>query len=404
MLSKEEINRYSRHIILPEIGMKGQEKLKRAKVLVIGAGGLGCPVLQYLVSAGVGTIGIADDETVDETNLQRQILFFSEDVGKSKSEAAKQKLSLLNPNCRLPTVNCRLSPSNALDIIKEYDLVIDGSDNFPTRYLVNDACVISNKPLVFGSIFKFEGQVSVFNYKSGPTYRCLFPQPPQGSPNCSEIGVLGVLSGIIGTMMANEALKIILGIGETLSGKLLVFDALTTKTQLISFEKPPGNSKINSLIDYENFCVSPCLTPTLSPMVHKDSRKSPADSFGEYEVRNSVRTEGEGEIPAERGVKEISADELKKLIEQKEKIQIIDVREPSEYSEHNIGGINIPIKILPKHTDKIRKDIPVIIHCQRGGRSKQTIEILQKDFGFTNLANLTGGIESFGLLKKPQKF
>lgn len=340
--------------------MEGQEKLKRAKVLVIGAGGLGCPVLQYLVSAGVGTIGIVDDDVVDKTNLQRQILFSAEDVGKSKVEVASKKLFLLNPHCQLPTADCRLSSANALDIIKDYDLVIDGSDNFPTRYLVNDACVILNKPFVFGSIYKFEGQVSVFNYKSGPTYRCLFPEPPHESVNCSEIGVLGVLPGIIGTMMANEALKIILGIGEVLSGKLFVFDALNSQTQVISFEKNPANSTINLLIDYDAFCIS------------------------------SLSSRG----GAGCEVKEISASELKRLIEKKELIQVIDVREPSEFSEFNINGINIPLKTLSNHTDKIRKDIPVIIHCQRGSRSKKAIELLQKDFGFTNLYNLTGGIES----------
>lgn len=360
MLSKEEINRYSRHIILPEIGMNGQEKLKQAKVLVIGAGGLGCPVLQYLVSAGVGTIGMVDNDVVEETNLQRQILFSSDDIGKRKTEVAKQKLSLLNPACQLQIANCRLSSSNALDIIKDYDLVIDGSDNFPTRYLANDACVMINKPLVFGSIFKFEGQVSVFNYKNGPTYRCLFPEPPQDSPNCAEMGVLGVLPGIIGTMMANEALKIILGIGEILSGKLFVFDALASQGQVICFEKNPANSNITSLIDHENFCK-----------------------------------------PKSNTIREISANEFRKLMERKEPIQIIDVREPSEYSEYNINGINIPLKSIPNHIGKIRKDIPVIIHCQRGSRSRKAIELLQKDFGFNNLLNLTGGMDAFGVQSLP---
>src|ERR1051325_1354070 len=348
MLGKEEINRYSRHIILPEIGAEGQEKLKHAKVLVIGAGGLGCPVLQYLVCAGVGTIGIVDGDVVDETNLQRQILFSPVDIGKFKAETAKRKLSALNPHCKLQAANCKLTSPNALEIIKDYDLVIDGSDNFPTRYLINDACVILNKPLVFGSVFKFEGQISVFNYKNGPTYRCLFPEPPQDSPNCSEIGVLGVLPGIIGTLMSGEALKIILGIGELLSGKLFVFDSLTSQTNIISFDKNPVNSEITSLIDYESFCR-----------------------------------------PKSVAVSEISLTDFKKLMEQKENIQIIDVREPNEYSAFNIEGINIPLNELSKHTDKIRKDIPVIIHCQRGNRSKIAIELLQKDFGFTNLRNLT---------------
>lgn len=360
MLSKEEINRYSRHIILPEIGMEGQVKIKRAKVLVIGAGGLGCPVLQYIASAGVGTIGIVDDDVVDETNLQRQILYNKEEVRRQKAEAAKNKLQLQNPHINSISYLLRLTSSNALDIIKNYDLVIDGSDNFPTRYLVNDACVMLNKPFVFGSIYKFEGQVSVFNYNNGPTYRCLFPEPPQDSPNCSEIGVLGVLPGIIGTMMANEAMKVILGIGEVLSGKLFVFDTLTSQTQIISFEKNPENSKISSLIDYDEFCISSLF------------------------LRRGI----EGEA------KEISASELKKLIERKEAIQIIDVRDPSAFSEYNINGENIPLNLLSENIEKIRKEIPVIIHCQRGNRSKKAIELLQNDFGFTNLYNLTGGIEA----------
>src|ERR1035437_3341330 len=256
-LNTEEIKRYARHLILPEIGIEGQEKLKQAKVLVVGAGGLGCPVLQYLAAAGVGTIGMVDDDVVDETNLQRQSLFSNEDIGRKKAEVAKEKLSKLNPHIILTSDPLHLTSANALEIISHYDLVIDGSDNFPTRYLVNDACVMLNKPLVFGSIFKFEGQVSVFNYKNGPTYRCLFPEPPVDSPNCAEIGVLGVLPGIVGTIMANEALKIILCIGEVLSGKLFVLDALNFQTQVISFEKNPENLKIKSLIDYEELCASP---------------------------------------------------------------------------------------------------------------------------------------------------
>ena len=363
MLSKEEIHRYSRHIILPEIGMEGQEKLGRAKVLVVGAGGLGCPVLQYLTAAGVGTIGIIDYDVVDETNLQRQILFMQEDIGKPKAVVAREWLSRANSICKLQFANCKLTKENALEIISQYDLVIDCSDNFPTRYLANDACVILGKPLVFGSIFKFEGQVSVFNYKGGPTYRCLFPEPPVDSSTCAEIGVLGVVPGIIGTIMANESLKIILGIGEVLTGKLFVFDALSSQTQIICFEKNPENSKIDSLIDYEWFCAS-------SPSLLLEQK------------------EGKAEI------KEISVLELKILIEHKQALQIIDVREPSEFLERNMNGINIPFKTLSMHVEKIQKNIPVIVHCQRGGRSKKAIELLQKDFGFTNLYNLTGGIEA----------
>lgn len=358
MLSTEEQNRYSRHIILPEIGIEGQRKLKQAKVLIIGAGGLGCPVLQYLTAAGTGTIGIVDDDIVDETNLQRQILFSTEDIERKKAEVAKEKLSKLNPTIILHSHILRLQSANAVEIISQYDLVIDGSDNFPTRYLVNDACVILNKPLVFGSVFKFEGQVSVFNYKNGPTYRCLFPEPPVDSPNCAEIGVLGVLPGIIGTLMANEALKIILEIGEVLSGKLFVLDTLHLQTQVIAFEKNPENFKIQSLIDYENFC-----------------------SFPTSNKKNMI--------------KEISVDEMKKLIDRKNDFQLIDVREASECKLSNMNGENIPLGSIEKNSDKISRTLQVIIHCKSGTRSKKAIELLQQKFGFTNLYNLSGGIEAW---------
>ena len=258
MLTKQEFQRYSRHIIIPEIGIIGQEKIKNSKVLVIGAGGLGCPVGQYLAAAGVGTIGIVDFDEVDESNLQRQILFTPEDIGKSKAEVAAQKLKKQNPNLQFTIYNLQFTSANSLDIIKNYDIIVDGSDNFPTRYLVNDSCVILGKPLVSGSVFKFQGQVSVFNYKNGPTYRCLFPEPPNSDdvPNCTEIGVLGVLSGIIGTIMANETLKIILEIGKVLSGKLLVMDTLSLTMQTLSFRRNPKNLNIKNLIDYQVFCSS----------------------------------------------------------------------------------------------------------------------------------------------------
>lgn len=376
MISRKEINRYSRQIILSEIGIKGQQKLKNAKVLVVGAGGLGCPALQYLAAAGVGNIGIADSDKVDETNLHRQILFATDDIGKNKAAVAKNKLQKLNSNIRFIVHSLRLTSLNALDVLENYDLVIDGSDNFPTRYLVNDACVMLNKPLVFGSIFKFEGQVSVFNYQDGPTYRCLFPEPPADSPNCDEIGVLGVLPGIIGTLMANEAMKIILGIGKVLSGKLFVIDALNFQTQLISFEKNPKNLKITELIDYENFCASP-----LNPLSHRE------------------RGKGAGVVRGE--VKEISVAELKKLIDEKKDFQLIDVREEWEYRTANIHGKNIPLGTLEKNIDKISKQKPVILHCKEGGRSKRAVQLLQQKYGFTNLRNLSGGIDAW---TKPQKF
>ena len=361
MLSKDEIKRYSRHLLLSEIGNEGQERLKKAKVLIVGAGGLGCPALQYLASAGVGTIGIADGDVVDESNLQRQILFMKEDVGKNKAAVAKEKLSKSNPHIHLISQISNLTSGNALEVLNGYDLVIDGSDNFPTRYLMNDACVMLGKPLVFGSIFKFEGQVSVFNYKDGPTYRCLFPEPPSESPNCSEIGVLSVLPGMIGTLMANEALKIILEIGEPLAGKLFVLDALTMQTKLVSFIKDPHNSKVTYLIDYELFCNP---VKAMDPM--------------------------QAEI-----VKEMPAAELRKLIESKADFQLIDVREPFEYVSFNLEGENIPLGSIEAHTDKISRKKKVVIHCKGGSRSRMAIKILQKKYGYTNLYNLTGGIETW---------
>lgn len=357
MLALNELSRYKRHILLPEIGIEGQEKLKKAKVLVIGAGGLGCPALQYLTAAGVGTIGIVDNDIIDESNLQRQILYTTEDVGKSKVETAKQRLSQLNPYTEFKAYNIRLISENALGIIENFDLVIDGSDNFSTRYLVNDACVIMKKPLVFGSIYKFEGQVSVFNFKNGPTYRCLFPDPPTDSQSCSEIGVIGVLPGIIGSLQANEAIKIITEIGQVLSGKLLVFDALTMNTLHLDFVAVPSNQNLQELSNY-NFenCIA-------------------ADDAA--------------------FIKEISVQELKSLIDEKVKIQIIDVRESYEYDLCNINGLLIPITEIKDSTQKISSKNNVIIHCHKGSRSKAAIQILQKEFGFTNLYNLTGGIDKW---------
>jgi adenylyltransferase/sulfurtransferase len=360
MLTQEEINRYSRHVLLPEIGTEGQKKLKHAKVLVVGAGGLGCPVLQYLAAAGVGTIGIADDDSVEESNLQRQILYNTEDIGLPKAHVSKKKLERLNPQIKIISHVLRLNSENALEIINEYDLIVDGSDNFPTRYLTNDACVMLNKPLVFGSIFKFEGQVSVFNYKKGPTYRCLFPEPPTDSPNCAEIGVLGIMPGIIGTFMANEALKIILGIGEILSGKLLVVDALSMQMRILSFEKNPLNTQIEKLIDYTHFCSS-----------------------------SASSSSNETTIPS------VSVAQLKKLMESKSDFQLIDVREPFEYAVFNLKGENIPLTVLEKNIHRISRNRKVIIYCKSGIRSQKAIMLLQKKYGYTNLYNLSGGIDAW---------
>ncbi|MBL4715554.1 MAG: molybdopterin-synthase adenylyltransferase MoeB [Bacteroidia bacterium] len=362
-LTKEEVSQYQRHIILPEIGKKGQEKLINAKVLVVGAGGLGCPILSYLAAAGIGTIGIIDADVVDATNLHRQVLYGKDDIGKPKVEIAKKKLSQLNPFIQINIYQERLDSSNALKIFQDYDLIADGTDNFPTRYLINDACVISDKPFVFGSIFKFEGQVSVFNFKNksgkkGPTYRCLFPEPPSpGSvPNCAEIGVMGVLPGIIGSMQANEVIKIFIGIGDVLNGKLLVYDSLTAEVNTLNFDRVEENCDISELIDYEQFCNT---------------------------NQNSIN------------MKEISVQDLKQKLDDHEDFQLIDVRESYEYDICNLNGELIPLGKIIDKADRISRDKPVIIHCKSGGRSAMAIEELEKKHSLTNLFNLKGGITAF---------
>ncbi|MCC6690839.1 MAG: molybdopterin-synthase adenylyltransferase MoeB [Bacteroidia bacterium] len=352
MFSDKELKRYNRHIILSEIGVEGQEKLKQAKVLVIGAGGLGCPVLQYLTAAGLGEIGIVDNDKIDESNLQRQVLYSTDDIGKYKAETAKDKLLRQNPYIKITSYVTYLNQQNALDIISKYNIIVDGTDNFPTRYLVNDACVILNKPFVFGSIFKFEGQVSVFNYKNGPTYRCLYPSPPAPGevPNCSEIGVLGILPGMIGTLQANEVIKMITNIGEVLSGKLLAFDALSMNVQIFEFTDNPENKKIKGLSNYETVC--------------------------------SIQTN------------EITSEELKSKINLKEKFQLIDVREEYEHELKNIGGELIPLGNLLDNLSKIQKGIPVIIYCQSGLRSKKAAELLSEK-GYKNIFSLKNGVANF---------
>lgn len=358
MLTSQEKHRYSRHLLLDKVGEIGQEKLKVAKVLVIGAGGLGCPVLQYLVAAGVGTIGIIDFDKVDETNLQRQVLFSVNDVGTNKALAAKNRLEQLNQFVQFNVYQEKLTTKNALDLFNQYDIIVDGTDNFSTRYLVNDACVKTNKPLVYGAIYKFEGQVSVFNYKNGPTYRCLFPEAPEAGsvPSCSEIGVIGVLPGLIGTQQANEVIKIILGIGEPLSGKLVMYDALKGSQFTVDIKR--NEEQINiahqidfDLYDYDYFCG----------------------------------------IKKEENMNEISAQELKELLG-KEDIQVIDVREPYETPKvEALKALNIPLQIIPNNMDKIAKDKKVVVHCQHGVRSRHAIDFLQQN-GFDNLYNLTNGI------------
>ncbi len=357
VLNFAEINRYQRHLILPNFGMEGQLKLKNARVLVVGAGGLGCPVLQYLAAAGVGHIGIVDFDTIAESNLQRQVLYSLEDVGKSKVLVAKKKLEKLNPMLEITTFETLLDKNNVLKIVQNYDIIADGTDNFATRYLVNDACVLMNKVNVFASIFRFEGQVSVFNYLQkdgtrGVNYRDLFPEPPAVGlvPNCAEGGVLGVLPGIIGAMQANEVIKVITEIGEPLVNRIFIFDAEYFTSHILKIKKNPM-VKITNLTDYETVCENVSLE-----------------------------------------IKMITTRELKDLIRTKSDFQLIDVREQSEFEQYNIGGELMPLATILAKANEISSSKKVIIHCQSGGRSRQAIECLQTEKGFTNLWNLEGGI------------
>ncbi|MFA0964228.1 molybdopterin-synthase adenylyltransferase MoeB [Roseivirga sp. BDSF3-8] len=368
--SKEELERYSRHLIIPDFNIEGQRKLKAAKVLVVGTGGLGSPLLQYLTAAGVGTIGILDFDVVDESNLQRQVLFRVSDVGKPKAEVARDTLRKLNPHVNFIVHNTQLTSDNALDIIKDYDVVADGTDNFPTRYLVNDACVLLNKTNVYASIFRFEGQVSVFNYtdnegNTGPNYRDLFPVPPPPGlvPSCAEGGVIGVLPGILGSLQANEVIKVITGVGDPLSGRLFLFDALTFETRTLKVRRDPenplngNNPSQKELIDYQQFCGI-----------------------------------GGNSSDEDRPVKEVTVDELYDMQTRGEKIQVIDVREPYEYEIANIGAELIPLKTISENVDRVESGKKVIIHCRSGVRSAKAIRELENSFGFTNLYNLKGGI------------
>jgi molybdopterin/thiamine biosynthesis adenylyltransferase/rhodanese-related sulfurtransferase len=361
--SKEELERYNRHIIIPDFGIEAQQKLKAARVLVIGSGGLGSPLLLYLAAAGVGTIGIVDFDTVDQSNLQRQVLFGISEVGKPKVEAAKARLESLNPYIQINTYNTQLTSLNALDLIQQYDIVADGTDNFPTRYLVNDASVIAGKPNVYASIFQFEGQVSVFNYrdkngKLGPNYRDLYPTPPPPGlvPNCSDSGVLGVLPGIIGSLQASEVIKVITGVGAPLSGRFFVFDALSFETRTLKISKRTETPEIKELIDYEQFC---------------------------------------GVKAVERKIKEITVEEFKEWQNKGEDIQVIDVRETAEYEEVNINALLVPLGTVSSRANEIERNKKVVVHCKLGGRSAKAIRELEEKFGFQNLYNLKGGITAY---------
>lgn len=365
-LNEEELLRYARHLSIPEFGIDSQLRLKNASVLVVGAGGLGCPLLLYLAAAGVGKIGIVDFDLVEESNLQRQILYTVFDLGKSKAEIASHKLKALNPNVDIVVHPVRLTVENALDIFKDYDVIADGTDNFPTRYLVNDACVLLDKVNVFASIFRFDGQASVFNFKfedgsRGPNYRDMFPKPPPPDlvPNCAEGGVLGVLPGIMGSIQATEVIKVITGIGSPLAGRLFLLDASNFQTRNLKIKKNP-NTKIVKLINYEEFC-------------------------GQTE---KVKT-------SNKQVKEISVKDLEILKQGHSKFQLIDVREAFEYEISNLEGELIPLKEIKEAVDRIKKDRKVIIYCKSGSRSAKAIEQLESLFPFDNLYNLRGGILAF---------
>ncbi len=368
--SKEELARYNRHIIIPEFGEESQLKLKAAKVLIIGSGGLGSPALLYLTAAGVGTIGIVDFDVVDDSNLQRQVLFDIHEIGKPKVEAAKRRLEALNPHTRFILHNTHINSGNALDIIKDYDVVADGTDNFPTRYLVNDATLLLDKPNVYGSIFQFEGQVSVFNYvnsrgERGPNYRDLYPTPPPPGlvPSCAEGGVLGVLPGIIGSLQALEVIKVITGVGEPLSGRFYTFDALNFESRTFQIKRRADNPvnglnpSIHELIDYEQFC-------------------------GMRAVE-------------EKPVREISVKDLYDWQVKGKKFKLIDVREPLEYNIAQIGGELIPLATVAQHTDRIPRDVDVVVYCKAGTRSMKAIRELEEKFGYNNLYNLKGGILAY---------
>jgi adenylyltransferase/sulfurtransferase len=363
-LSQQEILRYSRHLIMPEVGMDGQLRLKQAKVLLIGTGGLGAPLGLYLAAAGVGHLGLVDFDAVDFTNLQRQVTFGTKDVGRPKLEAAAERLRDLNPEIEITSHEAKLSSENALDILRGYDIIVDGTDNFPTRYLVNDACVLLGKPNVYGSIFRFEGQATVFALKDGPCYRCLYPEPPPPGlvPSCAEGGVLGVLPGIVGSIQANETIKLILGKGESLKGRLLVFDALKMRFRELRLRKNPDcpvcgtHPTVTKLIDYNEFC--------------------------------GIR--GEEAQPTVQ-VPEIEPKELKARLDRGEDVFILDVREPHEYQICNIGGYLLPLGDLPKRAHELDSAREIVAHCRSGKRSAEAVDFLRKA-GFRKIWNLKGGI------------
>jgi sulfur-carrier protein adenylyltransferase/sulfurtransferase len=367
-LSNEEIARYSRHLIMPEVALDGQKTLKQARVLTIGAGGLGSPLAMYLAAAGIGTIGIVDFDVVDESNLQRQIIHGTSDLGRPKLESAREKIEDINPNVSVETFGEPLSSENALEIFEDFDVIVDGTDNFPTRYLVNDASVLTGKPNVYGSIFRFEGQASVFYAEEGPCYRCLYPEPPPPGlvPSCAEGGVLGILPGAIGTIQATETVKLILGIGEPLIGRLLLYDALGMRFREMKLRKDPNcpvcgeNPTVTELIDYQEFCGIP-----------QANAQAQAD-----------------EVP------EITVQELEGRLRNGSKVSVLDVREPHEYEVANIGARLIPLAELPERLVELDRDETLAVHCKSGGRSARAVKLL-KEAGFENVYNVRGGIDAW---------
>jgi sulfur-carrier protein adenylyltransferase/sulfurtransferase len=366
-LTTDDLSRYSRHLILPEVGMEGQRRLKAAKVLCVGTGGLGSPLAFYLAAAGIGTLGLVDFDVVDASNLQRQIIHSTKDIGRKKLDSAAEKLTALNPALNVVKHETMLSSANALEILKDYDIVADGTDNFPTRYLVNDACVLLGKPNVYGSIFRFEGQASVFATEQGPCYRCLYPEPPPPGlvPSCAEGGVLGILPGLVGVMQATEVIKLILGKGEPLIGRLLLVDALNMRFRELKLRKNPEcpvcgtNPTVTELIDYQQFCGIVPETPQ------------------ESSVKN--------------GIPQITVKELKRRIDAGEDVQLIDVREPYEFQIAQIGGKLIPQNDVPQRLAEIDREREVVVHCRSGARSQRIAEFL-KQSGYPRVVNVAGGI------------
>lgn len=372
-LTHEEIARYSRHLILPEVGMEGQQRLKAAKVLCVGTGGLGAPLLLYLAAAGVGTLGLVDFDTVDASNLHRQVIHSTPDIGRPKLDSAGDKLQALNPGVKIVKHETMLTSANAMEILKDYDLVADGTDNFQTRYLVNDASVLSGKPNVYASIYRFEGQASVFGAPDGPCYRCLYPEPPPPGlvPSCAEGGVLGILPGLLGIIQATEVIKLILGKGEPLIGRLLLVDALDMRFRELKLRKNAEcpvcgtHPTVTQLIDYDQFCG---ITPPAKETT---------------QVAN-----------VQNGVPQVGPEELKRRQTAGEDVYVLDVREPHEYQIANIGGHLIPLNDLPKRLSELDRAQNIVVHCKSGGRSQKASEFLQQQ-GFTRVENLAGGITAW---------